>query len=264
MGEFTVTMGNKVFSAAVKNDVVPIDTTTVPSSGIFWQAAHDWQTEIWNYKPRSEVIPYRRNADPSLRSLPEMVPMKGPSTGEFVDLTPELQQLWYDLLVHFSNGAHSKDEMDQIWRDVTAQARALTDNHSREFGCADYILGENLGGMPMAIKYLTSGGNLLKQTRRNGTHIYVEAINTNQTLLTLGQLLDKPWLIQWATESTVFPVIAKKTWVVSRWHWNFAGGIKYGTPFPLLSQNGELMIERSRVVPAENGKVISPYYPETA
>ncbi|MHA2246892.1 MAG: hypothetical protein ACXADY_18250 [Candidatus Hodarchaeales archaeon] len=251
------------FQTFVPTEVDVVNSFKVPDDGhVYWQVTHDYENELWG-EPRPKVLGYKPSAPPEERSLPEMYNLKGVSSGEFTPMSPLYQQLWFDLLDKASGFAHSVEEILQVWKDVTAQARALTDRHSREYGFADYILGENLNGKPMAIKYLTCGGNLLRQKRRDGTRIYVEAINTSEPAPDVNELWGKWWLIQWATESTVFR-LPDKTWQVSRWHWNFTNDKKYGTPFPLLSENGEFRIDRGLLKSVNPGEIISPYNPSEA
>jgi hypothetical protein len=191
--------------------------------GKYWQVKHDYQTpkdsDSWGGLPRSIVIGHKRNYPDHARSLPEVFMLKGPSSGDFTPLTEPLQVLWLELLDSFSGYFRSMDELLYVWENVTAQARALTDGHSREHGFADYIIGSNLGAKPMAIGYYVCGGNLLKQKYRIGSRIWVEAIHTGKSLPNINELLLKPWLVQLATESTVMKR-NNGTYTVTPWHWN--------------------------------------------
>ena len=245
------------------------DFFTVPDDGhTYWQFIHDFQTDVWQHLPRPIVLEYKKFRPPAERSLPATVPLRGPNAGEFTPLSEHYQLLWFNMIDYASEASHSYDALDEVWRNVTISGRALTDGHSRGQGYADYILGENMEGPPMAIKYLTLTGNMLRQTRRSGTKIYFETLDIRKPAPDVEWVMERPWLCHWTTESTVIPY--KKGYVVSRWHWNFAGGIKYGTPFPLVSHTGELWFDKSdpqnkgelrRLLPDEK---ISPYNPPEA
>ena len=242
---------------------------TVPDDGhIYWHVMYDFQTEAWNFLPRSEILEYKKFSPPEERSLPGTVPLRGPDPGEFTPLTEPFQRLWHGMMNYASEASHSFAALEEIWRNVTISGRALTDGHSRGQWFADYILGVNLDGPPMAIKYLTMIGNVLRQTRRNGTRIYVETLDIRKPAPSVEWVMERPWLCQWATESTVIPY--GNQYVVSRWHWNFYNGIKYGVPFPLVSHTGELWIDKSdphnkgELRQLEPGKIISPYNPPEA
>jgi len=246
-----------------------IDFFTVPDDGhTYWQVMYDFQTDVWNHLPRPIALEYKKFCPPEERSLPATVPLRGTDAGEFTPLDETYQNLWYSMLDFASEASHSFAALEEIWRNVTISGRALTDQHSRGQGFADYILGVNLDGPPMAIKYLTMSGNMLRQTRRSGTKIYFETIDIRKPAPPADWVMERPWLCHWATESTAIPY--KSGYVVSRWHWNFYGSIKYGTPFPLVSHTGELWFDKSdplnkgELRQLEPGEIISPYNPPEA
>jgi len=245
------------------------DFFKIPDDGqIYWQVMYDFQTDVWGKVPRPIALEYKKFSPPEERSLPATVPLKGPDAGEFTPLTEPFQVLWHGMIDYASEASHSFDALDEVWRNVTISGRALTDQHSRGQGFADYILGENIDGPPMAIKYLTMSGNMLRQKRRSGTKIYFETIDIRKPAPSVEWVMERPWLCHWATESTV--IRYKYGYVVSRWHWNFHNDYKYGTPFPLVSHTGELWFDKSdphnkgELRQLEPGEKISVYNPPEA
>lgn len=240
----------------------PINTIVVPSDGFqYWQGLHDYETAAWEYKPRSIKLNYKK--DPPYNALPEMIPLKlvapdgSIDKGEFTDLNEAWQWFWFDLLVKSCGGTKSDAEMKQIWYDVTVQSRGLTDNHSRETGYTDYVLGVNLdANRPMGIKALSSGGNMAKQLSKYGTQITIEALDTRKAPPKVDDIWGDWSLIWWATEETTVQR-PDKTWMVGRWSY-----LKpFGVPFPVVSGSGKLIADASRFDKVDAGRTISPYNP---
>lgn len=224
----------------------------VPDTGQFVQAMWDFETEAWDYKPRSIVLNYKKS--PPENSLPDTVPMFGCKPNDFMPLNRGWQVFWFDLLRLAAHGTHTEQELMDWWGFTTRDGCAFTDNHSAQapyFG-ADYIQGLNLGNPPLAMKCLTTGGNLFKVITSYGKYWQIEALDMSIPPPVVTELLEKPWLIHWATQSTV--IETNYGWKVIRFPKN-----EGGTPFPFISMNGIQMVEQTRVKPVENGTAFSPY-----
>jgi len=238
----------------------PVNTFTVPKDNHkYWQLGHDWQTSEWDHLPRSIVKEYKKFHPWQERSLPDVfnVIVDGYVKKDYTPMSHDMQMLWFYMIDYSSK--HTMTELVEIWRNVTADGRALTDRHTRENGFADYVTSENIDGKPMAMLFASFGGNLVRQTRRSGSKIWVETIKADNPP-SVHEIEDKPWLWHWAVESTVFQ-LPDKTYLNSRWHWNFHNGVKYGTPFPFISPTGEARVSRGDVIEVQPGQVISPYNP---
>jgi len=225
----------------------------VPSDGKYLVALHDQDCAAWNYKPRPLELEYKK--DPPANALPETVPTAGcKEYGEFVPLSEKWQWFWFGLLMTAAP-RKSVAELKAAWASLTANARALTDQHAVQNGYADYVLGKNLTAPPMSIKCLTMGGNLLKWTGEfSGGKYVVEALDASKDPPMVIDVWEKWWLVHWCTESTVLPLPGRR-YQVGR----FPQLEPFGCPFPFITMTGRNKIERNRVEAIGQGNLYTPY-----
>jgi len=238
----------------------PINFFTVPDNGkTYWIHKRDFQLETWEYKPRSMVLNYKK--DPPNSALPDMFWFQGPSNGQFTPLNEKWQHFFFNLLVKSCAGTRDHEEMLQIWHDVMHEARALNDNHSREKGYADYIEGVNLDSEkgPMAIAYMTAGGNLLEQVRRSGRRVTVRTLDADKDPPDVDAIWGDWSVIHFATE-TGWIKLGRRSYQAGRWAWCRP----YGTPFPFIAPGGELWTDVGELIEAVPGRVYSWYNLATA
>jgi hypothetical protein len=237
--------------------VVPqvlIKTFTVPLMGEYWQTLHDYENPNKGYKPRSITKNYK--SDPPANALPETVPLLNKKE-QFFKLSKDWQFWWLDLLRLASGSAFTEVELKRRWRSLTANYRAFTDFHAVENGYCDYVLGLNLGSEPIAIKSLTTGGNMVKVLGVNGTLLNIECLNFSQTPPAIEDIWQKkPWMYQWASQESVLK-LANSTYQV----FPFPQLSPYGTPVPVGSLTGVQIIEKSYCKKLVNGKTYNIYNP---
>jgi len=243
---------------------VPYKTFTVPMLGTYRRVKHDWQdTPEWGTLPRAREI----WGD----TMPESNPAGGlPDTCrtyptgdafETVKLTLAWQVFWFECLRLAVYNQMPEVTLKERWAEITEHGRALTDNTAVKQGYTDYILGLNLGSVQgdMRQKPLTMGGNIVKVLYIQNGYTHVEALNLSQPPPPLVETFKKPWLVQWATQSTIIPY--NGGYKVTDWgqlNWN---GVGYGVPFLLVSPNGSVKIPNDWLMPIASGATYTPYNP---
>lgn len=142
-------------------------------------------------------------------------------------------------------------------------ARSHTDSDNVQGGFCDYVTGRNLGARPWAWLTKSTTGNLLRVKRDLGNYYEVEALDLSQPPPKIEDIVDKPWLLHWATETgkridgshyvTRFP----QARIICRLNgWN-----QTGTPIPNTSLGGSYKILKRRVKVMNSGQKYSPYIP---
>ena len=258
----------------------------VPDEGLFYQGLQDVYSGEWfdqNERPCPRAIRLHYKNAPN-NGLPSTVQLWGAiKINEFFPLNEAWQRFWLDLIDRATYYTLSREVLpyNQLtpnhllywWAYATQHSLALTDNHAAmyhgkiiENGCADYILGINVGNPPIAIKSLSMTGNIFKRIGKQGSENYIiETINAGSLdeggrfipadPPSIDEVWNKPWLIHWGVESTTVPV-AKGGFVQSAFPPK-----PFGLPFPLMGIEGKNIIGARRVVPIKNGEEFSPYYP---
>jgi GH25 family lysozyme M1 (1,4-beta-N-acetylmuramidase) len=212
----------------------PFETYTVPADGRFMRAAHDWERPDWNFKPRTRT------------EAPETVPLW--DKPDFYELREDWQKLWDQLIQWASHQSMTGGQLKTAWADITAERKALTDNHGLTHGFTDYILGVFLeNNKPMKQKGLVFGGTMLKM--RFGSTIF--ALDPSQPAPELPWLLDRPWLWGWTTQINSDAVSSK--WPNLK---NFGG---WGVPYLILGYEEKNTLKSEHLIELENGQVYSPY-----
>jgi hypothetical protein len=231
----------------------PIKNYVVPNDGIYLQVKHDFETEDWQYKPRSIILNYKK--EPPLNPLPDTAYLPGCKPNDFVPLSKEWQFFWFDLLRLASNGTKTQPELLIAWEDLTKQGRAFTDFHSTAYGFTGYVLGINLNSnSPIQHKSISCGGNIVKKVGTDGGKILIKALNLSNPPPKAEDVWGKWHLIHWATQSTIQEISDGAYRVV-----RFPQLGSWGVPFPLVSLNGINKIDPSWTKPLSGGQVISPY-----
>jgi len=263
---------------------LPRGVFRVPEIGKFHQGVQDifvqdvasgqWFDQNGKPCPRAVTRRYKMPPNDALPStIQAWIAIK---IGEFFYLTRPWQEFWRDLIDCATQFTLSKETVpiDQLtpshllywWRYATQHSLALTDNHSREQGFADYLLGVNLDNpKPIAIKSLTMSGNLFKEIGYTSNHIIVETLNAG-TINSKGVFIsapppkvadvwDKHWLIHWGVESTT-ALLPDGTYVQSAFPPK-----PWGLPFPFMGIDGKNLIKFNRLKRIPNNTLYSPYWP---
>jgi len=222
----------------------PGDIVTVPAKGKFARVAHDWERPDWDYKPRTT------------KASPETVPMW--MKPDFLALTKEWQKFYWKFIIRVSHACLTGGQYHTAWGDITAERKALTDNHGITHGYTDYITRVNIvNHKPIMQKGLLFGGSLVKI--KWGTTI--KALDLSAPPPTVDWILAHPWLWGWATVIEGRNRNFDKTWPVVKWpQFKKFGG--WGVPYLIIGPNGENKVHREDIVRLENGSIYSPYVPK--
>lgn len=228
----------------------PVTYTVVPDDGHrYVRVLHDWEHAGWDYKARAAAG----------KSTPETCPLwpKNYPT-EFFQMNWQYQRLWFDMLVWASQGTMTISQLKTAWANITAERKALTDNHSRGHHYTDYILEMYLDSKKnMFQKCLVFGGSVLRVVSKGSKYYHIECVNMNAPVPTLEHLLRNPHLFGWLTEINGKQK-PDKTYPVSNWpdleKW---GG--WGVPYIIIGNETTNRIERSRVAAVSPGDVIPIY-----
>jgi len=151
------------------------------------------------------------------------------------------------------------------YAEMIQDARSHTDADSVEGGFADYVTGRNMTAKPYSWLCKTTTGNLLKVIANEGKYWRVEALDLAKTPPALGEIVNKPWLLHWATEQSM----SKRpdgTYVVDGYPQAEAvakllGMPRTGTPILNVSLGGSYLIDKNAVKPIVNRVKYSPYNP---
>jgi len=151
------------------------------------------------------------------------------------------------------------------YAEMIQDARSHTDADSVEGGFADYVTGRNMTAKPYSWLCKTTTGNLLKVIANEGKYWRVEALDLAKTPPALGEIVNKPWLLHWATEQSMSK-LPNGTYVVDGYPQAEAvakqlGYPRTGTPILNLSLGGSYLIEKFATKPIANGAKYSPYNP---
>jgi GH25 family lysozyme M1 (1,4-beta-N-acetylmuramidase) len=229
-----------------------VKTFIVPLIGEYWQTLHDYENPNQGYKPRSISKNYK--SDPPANALPETIPLLNKKE-QFFKLSEKWQFWWLDLLRLASGGSFTEVELKRRWKSLTANYRAFTDFHAVENGYCDFVLGINLGAEPIALKSLTTGGNMVKVLGVNGTLLTIECLNFNATPPPIEDVWEKKiWLYQWATQESVLKLADGKYKILP-----FPQMSPYGTPVPVGSLTGTQLISKTYVKKLINGNTYPIY-----
>jgi hypothetical protein len=235
---------------------------TVPDDGyVYMQVKHDFETGFWENKPRAfSINGWDSEANPQ-GGFPDTFPCETVGgTRERVRLTEPFQVLWFDLLRLASKNTIPNDILKERWAEITEHGRALTDFFAVQQGYRDYVLGKNLNAKDIQQKTLTMGGNIVRIIGSNETHWYIEAIDASQPAPEAKDIINKPWLVHWGTQSTI-EKLEDGGYLVTDWGQLNYGDDHYGVPFMLISPDGRLQIRKEFLKPIENGAEYSPYSP---
>lgn len=235
---------------SVRPAPLPVTHITVPAEGRFVRVVHDWETNYWNYEPRPNVT--------ASRSAPETCQLWPKNAPEFYQMNEQYQRLWFDLIEHASHGTMAPSQLLTAWANVTAERKALTDQHGRGHFFRDFILEEFMTSTKnMYQKSLTFGGSLLKVVSKGTKYYTIECLNMNAPVPPLDYILSCPWLYGWLTE-----IRAQKQehggYVVSRWPDLKAFG-GWGVPYIIIGNDFTNRVLKTRCIEVENGATYSIY-----
>lgn len=148
---------------------------------------------------------------------------------------------------------------DQMIQD----ARSHTDSDNVQGGFCDFVTGRNIGARPYAWLTKSTTGNLLRVIRDLGTYYEVEAIDLSKAPPPLSEVVNKPWLLHWATETgkqvdgTHYVSRYPQARVICKTN----GWKQTGTPILNTSLGGSYKIMKRRVKTVKAGVYYSPYVP---
>jgi hypothetical protein len=219
---------------------------TTPAIGKFIRFKYDEELDMFDFKSRTAWMGYKHGA------LPATVPLN--ARPDFMPLSRAWQELWFECLVWQAGGTMTHDELLEAWKSITMHSRALTDQHSREQGYRDWILGVNMTGKDMEQRGLSMAGNIAEKLY--GTTF--KTLDLNQPVPLIEKIWGNNTLIWWATETD------KPNWwdggrVNVTGRWPQLG--KLGTPFLNISFGGLNNTMKERIAPIDNLKSFSPYHP---
>lgn len=223
----------------------------VPAEGLWYQTRHDYQGNSQYKKPRS-IEKHTKD------SLPETIPLLNKKQ-QFYPLDEAWQCWWYALLLEQASYKQFDDATPKkSWASLTADKRAFTDKHAVQNGYYDFIQGIGKDPKkPIAIKALTTGGNLVKVLENNGGTLTIACLDFSQAPPKIEDVwLNQPWLYQWATQETV-EQLSDGTYRVLP----FPQLKPWGTPVPVGSLDGTQIIAKADVTLLENGKTYRIYNP---
>ena len=254
---------------------------TVPDAGQFVQIKHDY-----------EVIGYPRQRDWGIKyPIPAMMNdvrlMYLSRSYDYVRLERAWQfwfrNLWSWSVWHaapmgqwegqYKNASNPTMTFDRytagslLWyyAEMIQDARSHTDADSVEGGFADYVTERNVNAKPYSWLCKTTTGNILKVIGNEGMFWRVEALDLATPPPALDTILNKPWLLHWATEQSM-SLRPNGTYVVDGYPQAEAvakllGMPRTGTPIPNVSLGGSYLIEKSVCKPLVNGASYTPYNP---
>lgn len=239
-----------------------IDTgLRVPNDGAkYGQIAHDWQLESFSFLPRQLSPEYEQRIP-----VPATRPLRG-VPDDFMIVPHDWQYFIYDLLDWVSNGLLPEAALTRAYVSLTEDHRAFTDGHARENGYCDFVTMTNMGKIPYHWKALACTGNLVKIIGTQGAYFIIETLDITAPPPAVKDVINKPWLIHWATEQGL-DKIGNHSYVVARFP-----QLRYeqrqlnlnetGTPYPLMGIGGRAYILKEHISRLQNGASYSPYVPE--
>jgi hypothetical protein len=257
------------------------ENLTVPETGLFVQIRHDYET-----------LGYPRQRDWGIKyPIPAMMNdvrlMYLGRSYDYVRLDRAWQFFMRDLWSwsvwdhapmgkwegQYQNASNPTMTFDRytagslLWyyAEMIQDARSHTDADSVEGGFADYVTGRNMTAKPYSWLCKTTTGNLLKVIANEGKYWRVEALDLAKTPPALDTIIDKPWLLHWATEQSM-SLRPDGTYVVDGYPQAEAvakllGMPRTGTPIPNVCLGGSYLIEKNAVKPIVNRVKYSPYNP---
>lgn len=219
-----------------------------PTTGNIKRFKFDHELYYFDFKSRVVQQNYKDGA------LPATVKLDGSAEFDFMPLSRGWQELWFELLVWQAGGTMTHDQLLEAWRSTTMDSRALTDQHSRENGYRDYILGVNMTGKDMCQRRLSMAGNI-------GDYLYgttFKALDMSRPAPRIDYIWGNHTLVWWAAESDrPYWYNGNRQDVNGRWPQ--LG--KLGVPFLNLSPDGKNVVKAEAVAPLANNIEFSPYYP---
>jgi len=248
----------------------PPPISTLPAGRFFARGLHDYETEVWMFKPRSLFSSTDGLKDSA--GYPEMIPLK---KREGTKMTQGVQWLWFNqlLLTMFGHTNFKsltfaqRDAAVRAWASLTSSARAFT-NHAGtdpDEGRRDYIRDLNLDGEYPQMFEVATGGNVFELTSTREHSYLGKRWYEIKTLDPLKVGDYKTW--SRATHPEVFHVATNSTpfknngaWIVDP----FPQLANVGYPgrdviYPLFSSGGINYVEVSRVKLMTDG---DPYPPK--
>lgn len=150
-----------------------------------------------------------------------------------------------------------------VYVNMIEKSRSHTDSYAPEGGARDIITGRNLENSrrwEWLFRPTTGQMGMVKADR--GTYWELEALDILKPPPPISLIENSPWLYGWATEVTPRGLVTNypQIEVAFREHANL-NGLKAGTPIPLLSKGGSILIKKTSCTELVPGSRWSPYVP---
>ncbi|KKQ34912.1 MAG: hypothetical protein US52_C0042G0008 [candidate division WS6 bacterium GW2011_GWA2_37_6] len=151
----------------------------------------------------------------------------------------------------------------EFYDNMIQDARAFTDSRNVQGGYRDQVTGRNMSMPDYEWRTKSTTGNLLRVVRDLGIYYEVEALDLSKPPPPLASIIDKPWLLHWATETgkrsdgSFYVSRFPQHKVIARVH----GWTESGVPIPNTSLGGTYQILKRRVKTMQPGQSYSPYIP---
>ena len=188
-----------------------------------------------------------------------------------VDLTRELQEYWFELLVRSAGNTMSLKDLKTAWGSLIRNKRAFTNFSGPENGYADYINGVNINKQPCKFEPIITGGNVVEIvdgpiTKWGKKCWVIRTIDGSKGIapdINVTNRETDPFVIFVATNSCrrQFDKRARR-WLNEQVEEPFPQLRGRDVPVPLFYQGSTGLIEVSRVRVLRPGETFPrPYYP---
>ena len=188
-----------------------------------------------------------------------------------VDLTRELQQYWFELLVRSAGNTMTLKELKTAWGSLIRGYRAFTNFSGPDHGYADYINGENINKHPVRFEPIITGGNVVEivggPTRKYGKQCWIiRTVDGSKGVapdINVTNRETDPFVIFLATNSCRRQYDKRaRRWLNERVEEPFPQLRGRDVPVPLFYQGSTGLIECARVRVLRPGEIFPrPYYP---
>jgi hypothetical protein len=188
-----------------------------------------------------------------------------------VDLTRELQQYWFELLVRSAASSMTLKELRTAWGSLIRGYRAFTNFSGPDHGYADYINGETVNKHPVRFEPIITGGNVVEivggPTRKWGKQCWIiRTVDGSKGIapdINVTNRQTDPYVIFVATNSCRRQWDQRsRRWLNERVEEPFPQLRGRDVPVPLFYQGSTGLIECERVRVLRPGEAAPrPYYP---
>lgn len=233
----------------------PYRVLRVPDEGRYMVLVDDWDTALWNFKPRSLYKNYKK--DPPWNALPATVPTEK----LFFALSEEWQWFYFDLIRRATFETMSNAALKDAYQKTVRDAGGWRDRHTWNNVddppkvYTDHVLGLNLFSRygNAAQQDLLSSGNIVKVIGEEKGRWLIETLDPFQSPPSVDEVWGKWWLVGFMTLSGYNWETKER----ARLKWPFFNG--YGGPHMNLGRGGTNLLEKYWTRPIANGAEFSLY-----